>query len=253
MRRSREVLFVRLGVVALALVLLEGWTRTIRESYVIIPPTMMVQALAILLTNERFWADIQTTLMEVGLSFIIAATIGFAVGVVLGLKPTLYNVIEPYLIAYYANPIFVFYPVFISFFGLTMIPIVIIAALASVIGVIVNTAIGIKHVKPVYRKIGKTLGMSFIQILIRIYFPSAVPQIFTGLRLGLVYAFLATITSEFLLAPRGVGHFIKFQYESFQAQWMYGAILLAVVVAISGNAILVRIENRLYNRRLEAI
>jgi NitT/TauT family transport system permease protein len=244
---------LRAGVVALAVVVVEVWTRSIPERYVIIPPSTMVRALAWLLVDQSFWADVQATLIEVSLSFALATAFGFAIGVALGLRPTLYTVIEPYLMAYYANPIFVFYPVLISFFGLTAIPIIIIASLASVIGIVVNTAIGVKRVKPVYRKVGQTLGMSFGHILLRIYFPCAVPHIFTGLRLGLVYAFLATITSEFLLAPRGLGYFIKFQYEAFQAQQMYGAILLAVTVAISGNALLARIENRLYNRRLEAI
>lgn len=243
----------RTAIVVIAAVGLEAWTRSVDEGFVLIPLTAMVAAFVDLTAEPAFWADVRTTLGIVGLSFLIATAGGVLVGTALGLSsPHVYTVIEPYLVAYYANPVFVFYPILVTVLGFGIAPIIVIAVLASVVSIVINTAIGIRQIKPTHIKLGRTLGMSRARILLRIGFPSSVPQLFTGLRLGLVYAFLATITSEFLLAPRGLGRFVKLQYESFQIEPMYGAILFIVVVAIAGNALLAWTENRLYRRQLEA-
>jgi len=75
-----------------------------------------------------------------------------------------------------------------------------------------------------------------------------VPYVFTGLKLGFVYAIIGTIASEFILADSGLGWLISYDYNNFDVRGMYAAMLLVVVLALAVNTLLAVTENRLYRR-----
>jgi NitT/TauT family transport system permease protein len=72
--------------------------------------------------------------------------------------------------------------------------------------------------------------------------------VFTGLKLGFVYALIGTIASEFILAESGLGWLISYNYNNFDVEGMYAAMLLVILLALATNAGLVAVENRLYRR-----
>lgn len=252
-QRARRVVQT-LAIAIAILLLLELWTGSETRTYAIIPLSEMMVAMSRLVRQATFLTDVRVTLGIVGISFAIATSAGLIAGTLLGLAPSrIYGAIEPYLIASYASPIFVFYPILVAVLGFGVAPIMVITVTVSIVSIVVNTAIAVKQIKPTYVKLGKTLGMPLLAILLRIGLPSVVPQIFTGLRLGLVYAFLGTITSEFLLARQGIGHFIQLQFQNFEIEPMYGAIVFVALLAIFANAGLAWLENRLYRRQLETV
>jgi NitT/TauT family transport system permease protein len=152
---------------------------------------------------------------------------------------------------YYAVPFFAFYPLLISLLGLGIIPILTIAWGFSVVIIVTNTASGLGEIPEVYIKAGKDMNLSARQLLTRVYFPAAVPYVFTGLKLGFIYALIGVIASEFILAESGLGWLISYSYNNFDVRGMYAAMLLVVVLAVTVNAVLAGIERRLY-RRTEA-
>jgi NitT/TauT family transport system permease protein len=90
------------------------------------------------------------------------------------------------------------------------------------------------------------MNLSSWQMLRHVYFPAAVPFVFTGLKLGFVYALIGVIASEFILAESGLGWLISYNYNNFDVSGMYAAMLLVVLLAIATNAALSLIETRLY-------
>ena len=115
--------------------------------------------------------------------------------------------------------------------------------------VLKNTVIGLDEVPEVLVKVGRSLRLSRRQMFTRIYFPAATPYIFTGLKLAASYTVIGVIASEFIQAESGVGWFVGFSYNNFAIQNMYAAILLILLFAIAVNALLLRLERRMYGGR----
>ena len=131
---------------------------------------------------------------------------------------------------------------------LNILPIVIISWAWAVVAVVLNTAIGFGEVPRVLVKVGQSMSLSRWQILSRIFFPAAMPYVFTGLKLGMVYSLIGVIASEFVLSTSGLGYLVSYNYVNFRTAAMYSAMFLILALAILLNWTLNSIERRLYRR-----
>lgn len=194
-------------------------------------------------------SHLSITFSQVGLSFILAVPVGLLLGVLLWRYDLIARILNPYLVSYYAIPIFALYPLFILMFGIGILPIVLIGFLFSVVVIIVTTTIGFRKVEgEVYPKVGRSLSLSRPQMFRWIYFPAAAPYLFTGLKLGFIYCLIGVIASEFIVSTRGLGHIIDRSYRNFETANMYAGILFVVILALGVNTLLIRLEERIYGR-----
>jgi NitT/TauT family transport system permease protein len=83
-----------------------------------------------------------------------------------------------------------------------------------------------------------------------ISFPAAVPYVFTGLKLGFIYALIGVIASEFILASSGLGYEISNSYTTFATTRMYAVMLFMILISVSVNQAMLKIERHLYDRRV---
>lgn len=159
------------------------------------------------------------------------------------------RILSPYLVSYYAVPVFALYPLFILLFGIGSLPIVLIGFCFGVVVILVNAAIGFAKVdQEVYPKVGRSMRLSGPRLFCVIYLPAATPFLFTGLKLGFIYATIGVIAPEFIISTRGLGHVIDRSYRNFETANMYAGILLVVGVALLVNTLLIRIETRIQGR-----
>ncbi|BCJ86146.1 ABC transporter permease [Effusibacillus dendaii] len=244
---------VRILIVLLPLLLFEVLVRMrILDPFTFIPFTEMIRTMGKLLMTQQFVSDsIIPTAGEAMASFISAAVIGILFGIVLWRSDSLYHTVQPYLMLFYAVPVFAIYPVFISLFGTGPLPVIIVGFLFAVVTVITNTAIGFRETKNVFIKVGKSLNLNFRQMLFHVYIPAAWPYIFTGLKLALAYSIIGVVATEFILSTRGLGHSIAFAYNNFDLKGMYGGILLVIAIILVVNTILGYFESALYNRNMK--
>jgi len=190
------------------------------------------------------------TFAEILLSFSLAVLVGLPVGILLWKFKTLARILNPYLISYYAIPIFALYPLFVALFGVGMFSIVLMGWLFAVVAIIINTDTGFQKVdKEIYPKVGRSLGLSRSEMFLWIYFPAATPYIFTGLKLGFIYSLIGVIASEFIISTRGLGHLVSFSYSAFDTENMYASMLLIILIAVFINGLLLRMEAWIYGRR----
>ncbi|MFH1490432.1 MAG: ABC transporter permease subunit, partial [Pseudomonadota bacterium] len=163
---------------------------------------------------------------------------------------TLARILNPYLVSYYAIPVFALYPVIVAFFGIGLFSITIMGWLMAIVAIIINTSTGFEEAdKKIYPKVGRSFRLSPLKIFLWIYFPAATPYIFTGLKLGFIYALIGVIASEFILSTKGLGHLVAFSYSAFETEIMYASMLLIVIISVLINDVLMRIEARLYGRQ----
>ena len=114
-----------------------------------IPPTEMVRALWQILTSGKFNADIAFTIVNTAAAVALSVVGGFLIGAVLHAIPRVRHAFEPLLAAYYAVPVFVFYPLLIVAFGVGRAALIVMGALVGVVAMIVNTLSGLDRVSPV--------------------------------------------------------------------------------------------------------
>jgi NitT/TauT family transport system permease protein len=247
--RNRKVTITQVLLVALILGTIEFAPRWGLVSQVtLVPLSEMVGRLSELLLSGELTPHIIQTFSAVFAAFLLAIVTGLPAGVALWNWTTLKEVLNPYLLTYYAIPIFAFYPFLIAILGLSIIPIIAIAWAFSVVIIITNTASGLNEIPDVYPKTARDMNLSSSQLLIHVYAPAAAPYIFTGMKLGFIYALIGTIASEFILAAEGLGWLISYHYAYFNTTEMYAVMLLVIGLSLAVNGGLILIERRLYRR-----
>eukprot|EP01042_Synura_sphagnicola_P029513 gene29513-38066_t len=137
-RPGRELVLGRL----VEILLVEALCRVgIIPRMVMIAPSDMVVELGRILASGQFSADIRITFTNIAISTVLSVLLGFAAGVVIYSLPSLRDAIEPLLASYYAVPTFVFYPIFITLFGVgsaSILSSAVLLALVSMVGATLN-------------------------------------------------------------------------------------------------------------------
>jgi NitT/TauT family transport system permease protein len=201
-----RVAWLRLLAIAVTVGLIEALCRGgAIDDFTMIPPSQMVTGLVRVFTLPDMAHHIVQTLVNVGVTLVLAISVGFVVGAILFMLPRVRRVVDPLLASYYAIPIFVFYPLFIVLFGLNRYPQIAIGFLLSVVAMIINTLNGFDRVSPVLMKTARVLRMGRAATIRRIILPYATLYIFTGLKLAVAYAFIGVIGRRVHPLRRGHG------------------------------------------------
>lgn len=239
----------RIGLVVALLALLEVATRLAWINPVsFIPPSRMALSAWQILASGQFTLDIVQTLSSALLAVVLAVIVGFIGGVVLFRLPRLRRVLDPLLLSYYAVPVFVLYPILIVIFGLNRWPLVGIGFLFAVVAMAVNTLNGLERVPRVLLRTARVCHLSTLDEIRLITLPASLPFVFTGIKLTVVYAFIAVVAGEFVLSGSGFGYQIAFAYNAFDNAVMYGLMVLMLVFVTTINGLLRQAEKRLYRR-----
>ena len=242
---------LRLAIVVGAVVSLEVASRLAWIDPVsFIPPSRMALGAWQILASGEYLKDILLTLGTAGLSVLLSVSVGFLFGVALFRLPRVRRVLDPLLLSYYAVPIFIFYPMLIVLFGLNRWPLVAIGFLFAVVAMAVNTLNGLERVPKVLLRTARTLHMSRVDEIRLVTLPASLPFVFTGIKMSVVYSFIAVIAGEFVLSGAGFGYQIAFAYNNFDNSTMYGLMLLLLVFVGLLNRLLHATEQRLYQRRV---
>jgi NitT/TauT family transport system permease protein len=239
----------RFAIVAGFIGLLELACRTglISPRVLIAPSAMAIKLWEILKSGEAN-AHMVETIGNVALAFVLSVVVGFAVGALIHGLPRLRRAIDPFLASYYALPFFAFYPLFIVLFGLGRGAIVAIGFLFGVVAMIIATLNGFDRIPRVLVKTAKVYHMGPVAAALRVKLPSAVPYLFTGIKLAIAYSFIGVIAAEFIMASSGLGYAIAYAFNNFDNRTMYALMLFVILLVTAVNALFYGYEQRLLRR-----
>jgi NitT/TauT family transport system permease protein len=209
----------------------------------------MAEALVQLLISGRVNPEIARTFGIVLIAAVISVVAGFALGVVVHALPRVRQALDPFFATYYAVPIFIFYPVLIVIFGLSVMPIVLMGVATAIVAMVISTLNGLDRVPQVLSKVARVHRMGRTATALLLKLPAAAPHLFTGVKLAVSYAFIGVIASEFILAPAGLGRVISDAYTDFNNRQMYALMLLLIIVATMVNMLLHVLDQRWAERR----
>jgi len=246
----RHAAILRLAIIAAIVALLELLSRSgVISRFVAPPPSEIAVDLVRLLTSDRVQAAIAQTLSKITIASGAAIVGGTALGVLIHRSRALAQTLSPYFGAYYAVPIYAFYPLMIAIFGIGEAPQIVIGFMLAIVAVIVNTINALDRIPRVLRKTVAIYGMGSIEASWNVYLPYAGPYLATGIKLAVAYSFIGVIGAEFIMSRIGIGHEIVFAYNNFDNEVMYPLILFVLLVAGTINGLFSAWEKRLLGRR----
>ncbi len=196
-------------------------------------PSEVVGALRNQLAQGTFWTDAGITVFETLLGLVAGSLAGMAAGLVLPQSRILSRVIEPFLMVLNGIPVIVIAPLFILWLGL---------GLPSKIGISVYIVFFAMFI-PVYTaslRLERTfvdalrvMGASSWQIFWKVVLPSALPSVYTGLKIGSGLALIGAVIGEFVASRAGLGHMILYASGTLDTPTLYlGIIALALFAAV---------------------
>lgn len=184
------------------------------------------------IVSQPLWYGMHTleTLKETVLGFALAVLVGLimAIGIVFSrfIEQTLYT----FLVAINSIPKVAVAPLFIVWFGTGIEPKIAIAFLIAVFPIVIDTVLGLRSVEPDMLDLAKSMRGSAMQTLWKIRFPTALPSMFAGMKVGISFAFIGAIVGEFVSASAGLGFVIDSAQPTFDTTRIFAAILLLAVV-----------------------
>ena len=149
--------------------------------------------------------DLGWTMLGTILAFVLGSVCGVLVGMVFVTRPTVEALLSPILMALNAMPSIALAPLFLIWFGLGIGSKIAIGFSLTFFIVFSSTVAGGRSVNPDHITLAHTLGASDTQIFRKFVLPSAVPVIFNGLRLGLIFALLGVVGGEIIASEHGLG------------------------------------------------
>jgi len=212
-------------------------------------PAATLAYTAKLFATESFDAQVIETLRAFAIAYALSVVIGLAVGFWLGFDRLSGDTLEPMIVSLYAIPKLTLYPILLLAFGLGLSAKVAFGVLHGVIPIILFTLSAVHNTKPILIKTGRVLNLSRWQMVRWILFPAAVPEIFTGLRVGFALTLIGSLLAEMFASQRGLGYLLMTGIGLHNLPQVMSVTLLIVVFAASVSVLLLWIDRRLHRRR----
>ena len=231
------------GTLVTALLALEGLIRAGAVNHFIVPlPSEVASALWRVVTEEDIVERFRLTFLEALLAGAMITAAGVALGLVLFSFAVLRAAFETWVAALASAPTVLMYPLFLVIFGRSMWTIVMMGVVAGLPPVILRTVEGLAATRPVLVDVGRSFRLSRAQLFTKILFPAALPTIFAGVRLGLIFTLINVVGVEFLINFGGLGQLIADLAERYDLSGTYAAIVFVILVSVCFFVLTERIE-----------
>jgi ABC-type nitrate/sulfonate/bicarbonate transport system permease component len=232
----------RLKIIALDLllvaVLVGAWlfaTGPGGVSPIVLPPLPdVLERLGSLLQESVLWSSLALTLAEILVAFVIATTLGLAIGFLCSRTELRVRVAEPLLAWGYMAPMVLFYPLLILWTGVGPPSKVFYASINAFFPIAFNSLRGFRAVDPRYLRVARAFGASPTQTDRLVKVQAALPMVLSGVRIGAALTIISVILAEMLASERGMGYQLAMAGHTLQGSTVFAfiAVLLVVVAAL---------------------
>jgi NitT/TauT family transport system permease protein len=212
-------------------------------------PTLVAVRLFDLLSHDDIYRHMYVTLIEIASGYALGAAVGLSLGFILGRSEFLSAVLQPYIMGLYSIPKIALAPVFIVWLGLGMASKVAVVFVASFFLVFFNTYSGLLGVNEELVRLARLMGASWPQATFRVILPAAAAQIFLGLRTAVPYAVIGAVIGEYIGASEGLGYFILYASQTYDAPSLFAGIIILVAIVFAVNFALDWLEARVIRWR----
>lgn len=212
------------------------------SKFLVSPPSEVIATFGRLATEEDLAGHFLQTLGETFAAAALAIGVGAPIGLALYRFRLLRAAVENWVAGLASAPLVLLYPLFLVMFGRTVLTVIVMSFLSGLPAVVLKTSEGLSGLRPVLLDVGRSFNVSPAQQFWKIMLPAAIPSIFTGIRLSLLFALISVVGVEFLINFGGLGQLIADLADRFDLPGMYGAITFVTVVSACFFLALERVE-----------
>jgi NitT/TauT family transport system permease protein len=200
--------------------------------FIVPPPSEIVASFGRVIVEEHVFSRFLLTLGECLTAGIMLTVFGIAGGVLMHRFKLLQQACETWVAAMAAAPLVLAYPLFMVIFGRNAWTIIMMGFFAALPPVILKTIEGMANTRKVLVNVGRSFNLTPTQQFWKIMFPAALPTIFVGVRLGLIFALINIVGVEFLINYGGLGQLINDLAERYDLAGTYAAICFVILVSV---------------------
>jgi NitT/TauT family transport system permease protein len=198
-------------------------------------PLAVAAALLELARSGELWTNAATSLGRAGIGLAAAVAVGVVLGLLMATVRTLRLIANPLVQVFYPLPKSALIPVVMVWFGLGSASKIVLIFLGCLLPVVVSTYNGARGVDKVLIWSAASLGASRRQRLLEVVLPGALPEILSGGRTALAFAFILMVSSEFVIAQDGVGFLISTLGDGGAYAPMFAVILTVAAIGFAAD------------------
>ena len=199
--------------------------------YILPAPSKIVVTLFV--EREQLLKHTLVTLEEMLLGFVLAASIGIPLAILMFEFPVLERAFYPYVIGSQTVPVFAIAPLLVLWFGFGIASKVIMAALIVFFAIVLNTLDGLKSTDPDTVNLFRILRANRWQILWKVRIPSALPFIFSGAKIGISISTIGAVIGEWVGAKAGLGYLMLYANGRLEVALVFAAIFCLTLLGLS--------------------
>jgi ABC-type nitrate/sulfonate/bicarbonate transport system permease component len=202
-------------------------------------------AIVVALVNN-FFSDLGEhfllTIFEILTGFVVGVPLGIAFAALLSQNKLLLKAFSPYVIFLVTTPMLTLVPLFMMWLGFGGKARILVVILQTIPIVTLNSITGFNSVEKFKLNLARSLGATKNQTFFKVIFPNAMPQVFTGIKLGAIFATIAALGAQFAGARNGLGNRIIYYSRLIQTETAFASIVLVAIIGISMYMIISRVE-----------
>jgi NitT/TauT family transport system permease protein len=210
--------------------------------YIVPLPSQIALAFERIIVDEDIGSRFLDTFTEALTAGVMITVVGVLLGMLLYRFDLWRRATETWIAALASAPTVLLYPLFLVVFGRSAWTIIMMGFVSGLPPVILKTIEGLATTRRVLINVGRSFKLSGIQLFTKILFPAALPTIFVGVRLGLIFTLINVVGVEFLINFGGLGQLINDLAERYDLPGTYAAIFFVILVSVCFFIFIERVE-----------
>lgn len=194
--------------------------------------------------RDDLFFHVGVTALEVAVGFGLGALLGMFIGYLLGMSAATEVVLSPYILALQIAPKVAFAPLFVMWFGYTVYPKILVAVLIVFFPIMVNVLTAIRTVDHDLINLARSFTATRLQVFWKIEFRSAMPALFSGLRIGSTLAVIGVVVGELVGGNTGLGYLLTYGEGAANTPMVFVTIILLTLIGIAAYLIVAWLESR---------
>jgi ABC-type nitrate/sulfonate/bicarbonate transport system permease component len=208
----------------------------------IVAPSQIVATWWEMLWSGELLGHVGSSMFRQSLGLLFGASCGTIIGVLAGMFGPIGRFYEPLVSLIYPVPKVAILPLIFAWFGLGDLSKIVVMTISIFFPTYIAAYHGAKSVNRIHIWTAQNVGASKARLIRQVVIPSALPDIFNGLRIGLALSFVLMVTTELVVSTKGLGYVIARAEENLRFDRMYAAILTIAILGFCADRLLLKVR-----------
>lgn len=172
------------------------------------------------------------TTYEMLVGYALAVVIALPLAVAITSSPRFDRFVMPTLLFFQVIPKIAIAPLFLVWFGVGVLPKVLVAFLISFFPIVIDAAVGLRSMSAEMNDLARSMGATRLQVFLRFRLPTSLPYLFSGLKVAATLAIAGAVVGEFVGADKGLGYLLLVTNSNLQTALMFATLVALTIIGL---------------------